>query len=140
MDKNQTKILSVTEYDALKAKADNFDKIVSSLSTKNANIKTEDITAETIVSALNTEKETENNSEELQTQLDAANQRAQTAEKRVTELEAEVEELSKVPTGGASTVKRDADTSEESNIVQFAEKHKGNTAAIMEELRKEGYK
>ena len=140
------KWLNDEKYDALKAKADNYDTVVSAVLANNVGLTAEEVTPSVITEALNASG-TEDNSE-LQSQLAAAEERAETAEKQVSQLTSEVETLTsenanlkKTPAAGTSTVNINSDTTEVYDIVKFANENKGDTTAIMNELReKEGYK
>lgn len=138
------KVLSNAEHSALKQKADNYDNVVSALVSNNEGLTAEDVTPDVITEVLTASVETE--TEELQSQLTSAVSRAETAEARVEELTTEVEKLTTennnlrgTPNEDTVTasVKSDADGQGET-ISQFANKNAGNTAAILEQAKKEG--
>ena len=133
------KFLNDKDYNAMKAKADHFDMIVAAVLANGVNIKPEDVTAQTIIESM--QNDSDDDESDLQTQLDTSNS-------RVTELETELEaandriaELENDDVPGekpASITSKGEPGGEELDIAKFADKNKGNTAAILEQAVKEG--
>ena len=132
------KILRDSEYNSLKQKADNYDAVVTGIVAANDGLTAEEVTPEVITEAINASG-SEDNSTELQTQLDAAVERAETAESRVTGLETENANLRGSAAGESAQVTTKVEPAgENETIAAFADSHAGDTAAIWEQAKKEG--
>jgi len=147
-----TKILSSAKYDALVAKAANFDKVVESIVAKNEDLKAEDVTPEVIEDAIsNDEPAGEGASAERVTELEATIATMTTEALTLTSerdamiverdtLKTENAALSKLP-GAESVVTipvAEASAATSDTLVEFANKNKGNTLAIVAEMKKNG--
>lgn len=135
-----TKILGTDEYNSLKQKADNFDAVVAAVVSISIGAKSEDIALELITELIKASGNDENgNAAELQLQLTAAERRAETAETRVTELEAENANLRNSPADEPAGVITTSDPGAgDGDIADFADTHAGDTFAILEEMKKDG--
>lgn len=139
-----TKILSGAAYLALKEKADNYDAVVNSIVASNEGLKAEDVTLETIQTAITTEVDESvtanaNRITELEGTVSTLTTEKTELESTVVTLTAEKEELMKLP--GAESViaipELDSNPDEGADtMLAFAEKHKGDTMAIAAEMRK----
>lgn len=136
------KFLNDSTYNEMKEKADHFDRIVDTVLENSESIQREDVTADSIIEAMQNENpETENS--ELQTQLDTATARVaeletelETSNARVAELE---QELDETPAEQPATITAKGESSgEDMNIAKFADKNKGDTEAILAQAQKEG--
>ena len=131
------KILKDSDYNSLKQKSDNYDTVVNAVVANNESLSADDVTPDVITQALNASAG--DDSTELQTQLNAAIQRAETAESRVSVLETENANLR--GSAGADpavvTTKSDPGAAPES-IADFADSNAGNTAAILNRLKEDG--
>ena len=138
------KFLNDKDYNAIKAKAEYFDTIVETVLKNSENVKTEDVTAEMIIEAI--EGSTSDDNSDVLSQLNTANERVaqfkadlenanskvakletqlKKANSRVTELEKEIEEIpGEQPAAISSKGEHNA---EKSSVVDFANKHKGDT-------------
>lgn len=135
------KVLNNSDYDKLKAAADNYQAVVDKMVEAGANA--DEITPESILEAM-TPAENDDSSavEELTTQIntltterDDLQQRAEKAEARVSELEA----LPAVEPAGGKTPKK-SDTAESSldEVNEFAKSHAKDQASVIEMVRKSG--
>ena len=138
-----TKILKEATYDALKAKADNFDAVVNAVVANNDGLTATDVTLETIQAAI--VNEVSDTNLERVTELEAS---VGTLTTKVTELTTERDTLktenaalSALP-GAESVIQTpnaDANADDSADeLVVFANKHKGDTMAIAQEMKKRG--
>jgi len=139
-----TKILSSSAYAVLKEKADNFDKVVNSVVAKNDDLKPEDITLEVIEAAILSDVEDpalQSAVTNLEGTVEQLNGTITSLTTERDELASQVEALSELPGAeSVSTAKPDAEASsvETDTVVEFANKNKGNTLAILAQMEKEG--
>jgi hypothetical protein len=133
------KILTDAVYTALKQKADNYDAVVTAVVGNGEGVTADNVTPDVIAEALNATGENVN-TEELQTQLTAATQRAEAAEQRAQELE--IENANLINSAGEDTAGIDAKGGEPGaapeSIAAFADTNAGNTAAILTEMQNQG--
>lgn len=136
--------ISEEKFNALKTKAENYDKIITALVAKSKDVKAEEITSDMIVEAI---KEADNvDVTAIQQQLDTVTTERDTAQARVTELEKEVEDfkldnkaLKKVPSEPTAETKREGDANATAETIEaFADAHAGDTYAILGKLQEEG--
>lgn len=139
------KFLNNEDYNALKAKAEGFDKLVNTVVENGENIKAEDVTAETIIEALQREETPADSSDlqktidtltaekaDLQTKLSAANQKA-------TDLQSQLDELDTEPAETETNiVSKGEQSGAEMDIAKFADANKGDTNAIIAKMKEEG--
>lgn len=123
------KFLKQAEFDALTAKATNYDAIVSALVNNNESLTPEEVTPALIVNALTSDNEDVIN---LTSQLE-------TASNRVIELEAENKELRRLPGGTPAPIASDGEPKgSEDDLASFADKNAGDTVAILSRCVEEG--
>jgi len=140
----KTKILSLATYTALKEKADNFDRVVNSVVAKNEDLKPEDVTLEVIEAAISSDVEDPALQSAVSTLEGTVEQLNGTITSLTTErddLASQVAALSDLPGAeSVSIVKPAAEASavETDTVVEFANKNKGNTLAIVAEMEKAG--
>ena len=131
------KILKDDEYNSLKQKADNYDSVVNTVTANSESLSAEDVTPDVIAEALNAS--TESDQAELQTQLNAAVARANTAESRVQALETENANLRSSAAGEPAQVQTEGEPSgERETIATFADNHAGDSKLIWQKAKEEG--
>ena len=150
----KTKILSGATYDALKAKADNYDSVVSALVAKNEGTTAEDITLETIQEVINAEEtvcdpiaaervtELEATVETLTTERDTLTTAVDALTTERDTLKTQNLDLSKLP-GAESVVaipEAEASAATSDEVLEFAAKNPGNILEIAAKMREAGYK
>lgn len=139
-----TKILSTAAYTVLKEKADNFDQVINSVVAKNDDLKPEDVTLEVIEAAISSDVEDPALQSAVTTLEGTVEQLNETITSLTTErddLASQVAALSELPGAeSVSTAKPAAEASavETDTVVEFANKNKGNTLAIVAEMEKAG--
>lgn len=130
------KFLQTSEYDSLTKAATAWSDLVSGILKDNPDMKTEEITAEQILSAMNEGGD----SAGLQQQLETAQEDIKSKDRTIEKLTSENAALKGTPAKSATGVKKDKeDSAGEPDIVAFAEKNDGDTLAIMEEAKKNGF-
>lgn len=139
------KLVKKTLFSQLQTRADAFDAIVNSVVQSSEGATPEDITAETIIEALqaNTDDaaltEAQTKLTETQDLLTAKQTALQTATDRITELETEVKTLGGFPADKPASINSKGEpTGESMTLAQFADKNKGNTEAILAMAVEEG--
>ncbi len=134
------KVLSNSEYTALKQSADNYKDVVSAILGLNSELKQEDITAD-IVKEMITQSTEESSVDVagLKTSLEKAQSDLTTAQERVKELETENANLLAGPGADSAEIvagkEADAKTTD---ISDFADKNVGDTLAILAECKEQG--
>jgi len=132
------KFLKKSEYDSLKAKADNYDLIVDSIVKTNEELKPEDITPQIIVDAF-TESQTESS---VQDELDKANGRIkelETENSTIPQLQEQIKNLKGVAAEQPGAISSKSEVgAEPKTLADFGKENAGNTQAILGELKKEG--
>lgn len=139
------KLVKKTLLAQLQTRADAFSAIVEAVVQSSEGITAQDVTAETIIEALQDNADTEALSQ-AQTALDTANQQLtdaqtnlETANDRVAELEAELSELEGLPAKNPAGIAPKSDAGENTDtIADFANKNAGDTEAILAQAKKEG--
>ena len=137
------KFLNDSTYTEMKDKADKFDLIVNAVVENGEDIKPEDITADTIIQALQNETPEADDSD-LQTQIDTLTEtnsdlqtQLETANSRIAELEKELDET---PGAAPATITSKGEpNAEKQDILDFAKKHADNPFAVLAEAEKQGY-
>lgn len=137
------KFLNDSTYTEMKDKADKFDLIVNAVVENGEDIKPEDITADTIIQALQNETPEADDSD-LQTQIDTLTEtnsdlqtKLETANARIAELEKELDET---PGAAPATITSKGEpNAEKQDILDFAKKHADNPFAVLAEAEKQGY-
>lgn len=121
------KFISDDKLKALEQKASAHDAIVQALVNHNDDLKAEDVTTDMIIGALTTDPETTDNVD-----LQAAN-------KRIKELETINENLLNSAGDDTVTIVSTGEASAEAeDLASFADKNKGNTSAILAQMKSEG--
>ncbi len=139
------KLLNDEKFNALTAQADAFCKIVAHI-TNNGDIKAEEVTAESIIEALQQESGNDTDGSELQskiTDLQSKNEDLQkditAKDAKISELQAQLDELEETPAEQSATIVSKGDNNGKvESIVDFADKNAGNTQAILEKAQAEG--
>lgn len=139
------KILKDNQFEELRAQADSYSSIVTAMVESGEGITAEDITAETVIQALQQVGEPEaNDVEDLQPALDAANMRATelegelaAANSRIVELESQLDETPGEVT--ATITSKGEPSAEKQDILDYAKKNAGDPFAILAEAEKQGY-
>lgn len=139
------KLLNDKEHALLLSQSNAFVAIQTALVESSEGITPEEITADTVIEAL------QGNSlqgaiTELQTQVDATQElltaselALSTATARVSELETELAALEEIPATPSATITPSGDGGKETmTIAQFADKNVGDTEAILAQAIKEG--
>jgi hypothetical protein len=127
-------------------KSKGFDAIVQAILAANEDTKAEDITAADVIEILNAAADANKGTDAtaaIQQQLDTETARVavletelETANNRIAELEADLSGTAAEPP--ATIVSKGEAGGKEMTIAQFADKNKGDTQAILEQLKKEG--
>lgn len=135
----KTKILSKKDFDALSAKANNFDNIVSAIVANNPGLKPEDVTMETIEELMQndssdeTDPELQLRFETLQTDYNTVVQERDGLQEQVTNLlNAAGEDPAVITSTGEASGKTET-------LLDFANKNKGDTAAIIMAAQEDGF-
>ena len=141
-----TKILKDSTYNELKAKADGYDAIVSSVSgDANSDSHSIEETTSAIIDALNEDGDSNENSQnteletrntELEARVTELETKLKTANDRVAELEQDLEDTPAEQPAAISA--KGEPGGEDMDIAKYALKHKGDTAAILAQAQKEG--
>lgn len=140
----KVKLLTVSQFNELKAKADSFDAIVNAMVGNSEDVKPEEVTSEVVIQALQGDgTENEDSSSGLQASLDAANERITELEDQLTASNSRVQELEKDldenPAEQPATITAKAEASgEKQDIVDFATKNADNPFAVIDEAEKQG--
>lgn len=138
------KVLKDNQFNEMKAKADNFDLIVDSILQNSIDMNAEDVTAQSIIDALQADPVTEQPDESaLQNQINqstAENVRLKTeldmANSRVAELQQQLDETpAEMP---AAITSKGEPGGEGVSMAQFADKNAGDTHAILNKMKEEG--
>lgn len=130
------KWLKEEAYNAMKQAADNWNKLLNKVLVDNPDMKAEDVTPDQLLEAF----EGGGVAAELQEQLTTAQGELTAKDVQIGQLQSDIAELK-----GTPVVKKPAAkvTSEplatEADIKDFAEKHDGDTLAIMAEAEKSGF-
>lgn len=139
------KILNDEKFALLTSQANSFLAIQTAMVEASEGVNPEEITAESIIEALNQNGndvvliEAQNNLTEAQAQLAEISAQLDTANTRITALEAELNELEETPAKATATIAPTGDANGETEtIAEFATKNRGNTEAILAKALKEG--
>lgn len=139
------KILNDEKFALLSAQAAAFEAIKTAMIESSEGLDPEEITAESIIEALNENGndvvliEAQNNLTEAQTQLTEMSDKFEAANARITELEAELAELDLTPATTTATIAPQGEVGGKAEtIAEFANKNRGNTEAILAKALKEG--
>ncbi len=156
------KILSDSQFNTLKQKADDFDKIVNAMISSSEGVDAAEVTSDVIIEALNSadhagktdEDQVETLKSQISTLTDGNNALAAEKETLLSEKEtltsdlekanARIQDLEKeidgTPAAEPAQISSTGDSHEEQDIVKFAEKNLGNPIAVLDEMKKQGFK
>ncbi|MDU1906416.1 MAG: hypothetical protein E6772_16725 [Dysgonomonas sp.] len=131
------KFMTNKELEPLQNKASTYDSIVAAILATNSNLKAEEVTAELIIEAITsnagaTDPELQSKFDTLQGQHNDLIVERNGLKEQVTNL---LNSAAEDPAEISSDSEADA---EPVSIADFANKNKGNTAAILEMAKKEG--
>lgn len=123
-------------YSAMKQAADNWNKILNQVLGDNPDMKTEEVTVEGLLEAF----EKGGAEDGLQEQLTAAQDELKLKEQQIEQLQSTVAELKRTPVTKKSEAKVDNEPGAGAeDIKDFAEKHDGDTLAIMAKAQETGF-
>lgn len=123
-------------YNAMKQAADNWNKILNQVLGDNPDMKTEEVTVEGLLEAF----EKGGTEDGLQEQLTAAQDELKLKEQQIEQLQSTVAELKGTPVTKKSEAKVDNEPGAGAeDIKDFAEKHDGDTLAIMAKAQETGF-
>lgn len=130
------KWLKEEAYNAMKQAADNWNKLLNKVLADNPDMKAEDVTPDQLLEAF--EKGGVNVN--LQEQLTIAEGELKQKDTQIEQLQSDVAALKGTPVVKKQEAKVDKESSAtEADIKDFAEKHEGDTLAIMAEAEKNGF-
>ena len=125
-------------YNALTIAAQNWNSLVQQVLNDNPDMKPEDVTAEVLLAAI--ENGADARVTELEGQLTTARETISGHEAKIEQLNADNAALRGTPKGPKAEITAEEEPlSVETDIKDFAEKHNGQTAAIMAEAEKTGF-
>ncbi len=136
------KVLKDSQFDELKRNADAFSAVVAAMVEHGEGITAEEITAETVIQAM--QSETPQEVADLQPDLDAAASRIGQLETELNEATTRVAELEQeldiTPAAAPATITSTGETTgEKEDILAFAKKNAGDPFVILAEAEKQGY-
>jgi hypothetical protein len=134
------KILNDNKFMELLAKADNFDRIVAVFSDSANDVKTEDISADTIIDVLQHISESDTSGlnatiGSLNAQISELQQRLADANARIVELENELD--TRPAEQSATIVSKGEPSAKPMDIIDFARKNADNPFLVLEEMKKQ---
>lgn len=139
------KILNDEKYALLSAQAAAFEAIKTAMIESSEGLDPEEITAESIVEALQGDAlqgaltEVQSKLDETNKLLTASETALEAANARITELEAELAELDVTPATTTATIAPQGEAGGQAEtIAEFANKNRGDTEAILAKAQKEG--
>lgn len=140
------KFLKDEEFEALQNKANNYDNVVNGIVAKNENLTAAEVTPEVILGVINDEGGNDDSAlSNRVTELEGTVETLTTTNEELTaenaELKETVETLSDLPGADSVTTvkpKAEATAVATDSVVEFANKNKGNTLAIVAEMEKAG--
>lgn len=134
------KFLNDNDYKSLKQKADHFDSIAQAIVAAGENITAADVTAETVIEALQKGGSGETGDiTALQARVNELESLVSERDNTITGLNAQIADFNGAAAGDPSTIIPDGEPgSKEEDIATFADKNKGDTQAILERCKKEG--
>lgn len=130
------KFLNEGEYNVMKQAADNWNKLLNQVLGDNPDMKAEDVTVDQLLEAF----ESGGAAAELQEQLTTAQGELTAKDVQIGQLQSDIAELKGTPVVKKPAAKVTSEPSAtEADIKEFAEKHDGDTLAIMAEAEKSGF-
>lgn len=129
------KWLKEEAYNAMKQAADNWNKLLNQVLADNPDMKAEDVTPDQLLEAFESGA-----ASGLQEQLTAAQDELTKKDEQIEQLQSDIAELKGTPVVKKPEAKvTEEPTATEADIKDFAEKHDGDTLAIMAEAEKTGF-
>jgi predicted RNase H-like nuclease (RuvC/YqgF family) len=134
------KILNDNKFMELLAKADNFDRIVAVFSDSVNDVKTEDISADTIIDVLQHISDSDTSElnatiGSLNAQISELQQKLADANARIVELENELD--TRPAEQSATIVSKGEPSAKPMDIIDFARKNADNPFLVLEEMKKQ---
>lgn len=130
------KWLKEEAYNAMKQAAANWNKLLNQVLADNPDMKAEDVTPDQLLEAF----ESSGAASGLQEQLTAAQDELTKKDEQIEQLQSDIAELKGTPVVKKPEAKvTEEPTATEADIKDFAEKHDGDTLAIMAEAEKTGF-
>lgn len=130
------KWLKEEAYNAMKQAADNWNKLLNKVLADNPDMKAEDVTPDQLLEAF----ESGGAAAELQEQLTIAQGELTAKDTQIEQLQSDVAELRGTPVVKKPTTKVDGEPGAGAeDIKDFADKHDGDTLAIMAKAKEEGF-
>lgn len=134
------KILNDNKFTELLAKADNFDRIVAVFSDSVNDVKTEDISADTIIDVLQHISDSDTSElnatiGSLNAQISELQQKLADANARIVELENELD--TRPAEQSATIVSKGEPSAKPMDIIDFARKNADNPFLVLEEMKKQ---
>lgn len=129
------KWLKEEAYNAMKQAADNWNKLLNQVLADNPDMKAEDVTPDQLLEAFESGA-----ASGLQEQLTVAKDELTKKDEQIEQLQSDIAELKGTPVVKKPEAKvTEEPTATEADIKDFAEKHDGDTLAIMAEAEKTGF-
>lgn len=129
------KWLKEEAYNAMKQAADNWNKLLNQVLADNPDMKAEDVTPDQLLEAFESGA-----ASGLQEQLTAAQDELTKKDEQIEQLQSDIAELKGTPVIKKPEAKvTEEPTATEADIKDFAEKHDGDTLAIMAEAEETGF-
>jgi TolA-binding protein len=147
------KFLNDNDYKSLKEKADSFDSIVNAIVGAGEEVSAADVTAETVIEALQADHgetadagtlqqrvtELEGQVSERDTTIEELQSQVSERDTTIGELNTRIADFEGAPAEDpAQIIPEGEPSSKEEDIAAFANKNKGDTRAILEQCKKEG--
>lgn len=130
------KWLKEEAYNAMKQAADNWNKLLNKVLVDNPDMKAEDVTPDQLLEAF----EGGGVAAELQEQLTTAQGELTAKDVQIGQLQSDIAELKGTPVVKKPTTKVDGEPGAGAeDIKDFADKHDGDTLAIMAKAKEEGF-
>jgi hypothetical protein len=132
------------ELKPLQTKATAYDSIVAAILKTNSELTEEDVTAELIIEAITsnsnaTDTELQSKFDALQEEHNTLQSEKETLTTENTELKEQVTNLQGSAAEGEAIITSEGEASGKTGgLSDFSNKHKGDTAAILEQCKKEG--
>lgn len=131
------KWLKEEAYNAMKQAADNWNKLLNKVLADNPDMKAEDVTPDQLLEAFEGGGAA---ASELQEQLATAQGELTAKDTQIEQLQSDIAELRGTPVVKKPTTKVDGEPGAGAeDIKDYAEKHEGDTLAIMAEAKKTGF-
>lgn len=128
------KWLNEDKFKALEQAAENWNKLLNMVLGENPELKAEDVTVEVLMDAF------DGRASQLQEQLTTAQDELTKKDEQIEQLQSDIAELKGTPVVKKPEAKvTEEPTATEADIKDFAEKHDGDTLAIMAEAEKTGF-